>query len=96
MVVSLTVRSSVSTSSGHTRLVISHVHLRLATLVVLAPYCGHEVHKETEDVEEVDEGYGPFQNRSSVPHVLLLGNSECDGECQFEKDECKLDPKAIS
>ena len=57
---------------------------------------GQEINDETPDVKDVDQRYGPLQDRGAVVVSLVSHYAERDGEGQFNEDESKLDPEAVS
>lgn len=79
----------------HAGLLVRHVHLRLPALARPAPRRGHEVHEETQDVEEEDERDDPFQDGGGVVLALCLEDAECGCEGDFDEDEGEFDPEAV-
>lgn len=73
-----------------------HIHFSLVALVVLRPYRRQEINEEAQDVEEVDEGYGPFQDGSNIVFLLISTDTKCDGEREFNNNEGELDPEGVA
>lgn len=79
----------------------SHAHLivllpeRRRETIALMPRAGRgqEVDDEGPDVEDVDQGDGPFNDGGAVVMFLVAEDAEGDGKGDFDENEGELDPE---
>jgi hypothetical protein len=89
-----TLRGTITTTTPHAAL-LCMLHLRLVAVFVILVMAqeGQEVHIEAEDVEAVEECYGPLEHRRNVPNVLQGAHAKGDAHADLDDDEGELDPE---